>query len=258
MFPYPISRHETSSLLVCDAANFDGTSDYVTRGAALTGVSDSKAFTLVFWRKKIAPASGPYTILCSSESVAGPEGRFRIEDNAGILVVAKNSSGTTIQDYNTSTSPVVGTWECWMISCNISISTVRRIYVGDTNCTATVNTNTNDTIDFTASDWSVGATPDGLQRIKSDLAEFMFWPGVFADFSNESTRRLFYSSTGKPVDPTATRGAFATLGVPAIYFHLNAGQTPIGDFVLNDDGGATGGAFTVTGTLTASSTSPSD
>ena len=118
-------------------------------------------------------------------------------------------------------------------------------------------TYTDDTLDIALADWAVGALASGLEKFDGGVAELMFWPGVYTDFSVTDNRRMFISGVGKPVDPAANAGAFETLGAPAVYFHLDNGETA-NNFVANNDGGATGGAFTVTGALTTYASSPSD
>lgn len=144
-----------------------------------------------------------------------------------------------------------------MISVDMADTNKRHIYQGDAVKTGGWFTYTDAAIDFTNSDWSFAADPDGSTKHDGGFAEVMFWPGVYIDFSQTANRRKFISSSGKPINPSAGGGAIATLGAPAIYFHLDDGETA-NNFVANNDGGATGGAFTVTGALTTYGSSPSD
>jgi hypothetical protein len=84
-----------------------------------------------------------------------------------------------------------------------------------------------------------------------DLADLRIMPGVsLLDGGGdipEATRRMFIDADGKPVDPAVVTAA---LGAPCILFSGDAAA-----FATNQ---GTGGAFTLTGTLTDASTSPSD
>lgn len=237
-----------------DAAYFDGTNDYARRVAGLTGAADSKLATWVGWMK--SSSTGGARIFCGSSVLAAAADRFDMQRRAASSVLkceAMNSGGTVILNVESSSVINSGAWICVMLSVDLSDTAKRHLYFGDAN-ELTVNTFTNDTMDFTLADWSVGAQPSGSGKLAGDLAQIMFWPGTYLDLSVQANRRLFYSGDGKPVDPT---NAIATLGAPIIYMHLDDGETA-NNFVANNDGGATGGTFTVTGALTTSSTSPSD
>jgi len=84
-----------------------------------------------------------------------------------------------------------------------------------------------------------------------DCADYWFAPNVYIDFTQTANRRKFISAAGKPVDLGAD-GSTPTGTAPAIF--LSGDASPTG-FQFNK---GTGGAFTLTGTLTNATTSPSD
>jgi hypothetical protein len=91
---------------------------------------------------------------------------------------------------------------------------------------------------------------DGFgESAEMDIADFWFAPNVsLLDGTGhipEATRRIFIDASGKPVNPSG-------FPISAILF---SGDAAPGSFDLNQ---ATGGAFTLTGSLTNASTSPSD
>lgn len=236
------------------AADFDGTSDYATRGANLTNANDSKLMTFVMWQKADSSASKNY--FGGFTTVGGSTPRMYISGTVGLFeVLARNVSGSARLVLQTSTAPSTTAWQCLMCSVDMADTAKRHLYLGDTN-ELNVVTYTDDTLDFTVADWAVGANADGTTKIDGGLAEVFFWAGVYIDFSVEANRRLFFGANGRPADPNASGGAIATLGVPDVYFHLNRGETA-NNFVANDDGGD-GGAFTVTGALSTYASSPSD
>ncbi len=86
-----------------------------------------------------------------------------------------------------------------------------------------------------------------------DIADFQVWVGtsiVEADNTiSTPNRRLFIDASGKPVDPAV---AAAALGPPTVRCSATLGG-PASSFATNQ---GTGGAFTTTGTLTLSATTP--
>lgn len=256
MFPFPIMPPGGLPLVTCDAADFDGTNDYATRGAGLTGAADSKKLTFVTWLNSTATGA-EQRILVSADPLGGINSVVNIQKNATnkLVVLGENAAASQILHISSAINIPSG-WTCVLCSVDMADTGKRHIYFGDTSSlSATIYTD--DTLDITSPDWIVGARGDGALKFTGGMAELMLWPGVYIDFSQTANRRKFVSSSGKPVDPSATGGAIATLGAPAIYFHLNDAETA-NNFVANDDGGATGGAFTVTGALTTYASSPSD
>ena len=257
MFPFPIIPSVGNPLINVDAADFDGTNDYATRGAGLTGISDSKIFTFTSW--VIRDTSTTSKLFASTTALGGSSSRFALGKNVTtntFSILGRNSASSTILDA-TSTNGIPASQWVWVgISVDLSDTNKRHLYFNDTSELSVV-TYTNDTIDFTDADWCFGAFGDGTQKWNGGFAETMFWPGAYIDFSQESNRRKFISGSGKPVNPAAIGGAIDTLGTPIVYFHLDDGETA-NNFVANNDRGATGGAFTVTGTLSTYTTSPSD
>jgi hypothetical protein len=76
-----------------------------------------------------------------------------------------------------------------------------------------------------------------------DMADLWVAPGTFIDFSNVANRRKFIDADGKPVDPTNFPASAILFSGDASTFGTNQG---------------TGGSFTLTGTLTDATSSPSN
>ena len=247
----PMLNIDSGPILV-DAADFDGTNDYAARGANLTNASDSKIMTFVMWAKADSIASGMY--FSNATAAGGGTTRGEIKISGGLFDFQfRNSAGTNILRINTTTAPSTTAWQCLMCSVDLADTGKRHLYLGDTD-ELNVTTYTDDSMDFTVGDWAVGARPDGATKYNGGLAEMLFWAGAYIDFSVEASRRLFITATGKPVNPTA---AISSLGVPDVYFHLDKGETA-NNFVANNEQGADGGEFTVTGELSTYPSSPSD
>lgn len=100
-------------------------------------------------------------------------------------------------------------------------------------------------------DFAVPDTPAdfGTPLFTGHIADVYIAPGQFIDFSVEANRRKFISADGKPVD-LGSNCSTPTGTAPAVCFSGNASS-----FGTNK---GTGGAFTLTGTLTDAVTSPSN
>lgn len=253
--------HAATNFLV-DAADFDGSNDYLTRGGELTGVVASKIFTFVVWFRYDAGQTS-YIFKCA-DSAGSVASRFAVvmqtATGAGDIQITGHSSAL-VERLNISTNDAVlstGTWYCLMVSVDLADTAKRHLYLGDTNRLDTVTTYANSDIGFTGGggtrDWVVGARGDGANKFDGGLAELMFWEGAYIDFSQSANRRLFYSASGKPVNPNAPGGAIATLGTPDVYLELSDGEAAA-NFATNDGGG---GNFTVNGSLSTYASSPSD
>lgn len=234
-------RARLTSALDPVAAAFDGTAAYLRRVAGLTGAADSKLFTISAWIRINSTAA--QTLIASETALAGGTIRIAAGIAAGgrFYVIGVNSAGTNILDQRSSVLPV-GPFIHIIASFDLSNSAKRFIYVDDVSDISQNNTYTNDTIDFTVADWSIGAIADGTAKLGGSVAELWCAPGVYLDLSVTANRRKFVTADIDPVDLGAT-GNTPTGSDPLVFmsgaiaaWHTNKG---------------TGGGFTLTGTLTA-------
>jgi hypothetical protein len=217
---------------------FDGSADYYTRGAGLTGAADSKLMTFSVWVRR---RSHLIEIFSSSSSLAGTADRLKIEfsgSDGQVVIVATNSAGTTILGVLSQAQLPIGQWSHVLASFDLSDTNKRHLYVNDVSGLIVADY-ADDTIDFTVADYAVGAYPSGAAFFEGDIAELWFAPGVYIDFSDEANRRKFISANGRPVGLGAT-GNLPTGSAPLVYLSGNGGhafETNLG----------TGGGFTVHG-----------
>lgn len=218
------------------AVNFDG-STYLTRGAALTGWGTPSQFIAAVWTKLSAANDGIF-----SDANFFTQGNTNGAYNVNIAGTYFDSDGNALI---TSTS-----WQLFLMSLDISGAPglVRlHMYVGDV-----------DVENAGATSWGGDATcpagsdfwfgQDGFNvKITGDVADFRLWVGQYLDFSLVANRRYFIRTNGKPTDPSY---AVALLGNPIISFIGNSTNFPTN--------GGTGGAFSVTGSLSNAGTSPTD
>ena len=237
-------------LITIDAADFDGTNDYMLRGAGLTGAADSKTGIFSCWYRIDGDPARQKNLLASNQP------GFIVEQNQAedkIYIIGYNASGSTLFGIGTSVLGVSATWLHILSSWDMASGTT-HLYLNDVSDKTVINVPVNDNIDYTRTNWAVSAdTPTFSQKVDGCLAELYFAPGQYLDLSITENRRKFISATGKPVH-LGVDGSLPTGTAPIVYLHLDNGEA-VANFATNR---GTGGNFTITGTLDTASTSPSD
>jgi len=224
---------------------FDGTNDYMTRGADFTGNADAKTGLFSAWLR-IDGGDGALQYVLDNDTLrfflqrtAANVFRFRASNSAASVILEMLSATT----YATSAS-----WLHLAAAWDLAAGTT-QMYVNGASDRAGGPTATNDNIDYTGADWGVGATAAGGNKFFGAMAEVYFAPGQFLDLSVAANLAKFRTSGGKPED-LGSDGSTPT-GVAPILYLKNAYTT------FNTNSG-TGGNLSVTGAFTASATSPSD
>ena len=216
------------------AASFNGTNDYLTRGANLTGMADAKTGALSLWLN-MQDGDGVEQVIFTTTN-----GRFtlrRLSTNL-LQLVGRNAANTVIMSASTSGTVLADTgWRHVLMSWDLAAAAI-QIYV-DNVSVASIATNTNDTIDYTDTDFAVGALVAGTSKLTGILAE-LWLNNSFIDFSVEASRREFLSAHGRPVALGAT-GQIPTGSVPILYL-----ANPIASWQTNL---GTGGGLTENGAL---------
>lgn len=220
---------------------YDGTNDFQLRGADLTGIADGKAGTISCWLN-FSGGDGVSANLFASQAT----NQFIVVKSTGgaLQISGKNTSSTTILLINTVTGfNSTSGWVHFLASWDLNAG-AGQIYVNDTSNLSNVQTLTNDTIDYTHTNWALGANVAGANKITACLAEFLFHT-TYIDLSIIANRRKFISQFGRPVYLGANGSV--PLGVqPLVY-------APNGDASTNK---GSGGNFTTTGALTACASAP--
>jgi hypothetical protein len=236
--------------ITCDSADFDGTNDYMTRGADLTGSADGKKGIFSGWLRIDGGNGGDLGIIVNHTSLFATH---RAENNI-LRVFGSNSVGATILDLRTSNTYLSGaSWIHMLASWDLATAGARHIYINDVS-DLVQTTFTNDNIAYAQTNWGCGARPnDATQKFNGCLAEIYFTQGQYLDFSIADNRRKFITPGLKPAD-LGPDGS-APLGFsPMVYLRLGDGQAA-SNFATNL---GTGGNFSITGSLDTGSTSPSD
>lgn len=235
-------------LRVCDSADFS--SDYMLRGAGLTGAADSKSGVLSWWmRLDGGDGSSLHVLNSTGNNIIA----LRRTDNI-VGIGGENAAGTEILLLrSTGTYTAGAAWLHVLASWDLATG-AGHLYINDANDLDTgTDVLTNDTIDYTVADWAVGGTPVPAATFDGCLADVYFAPGQYLDLSLVHNRRKFISASGKPVH-LGTTGALPTGTAPLIYLHLDDAEA-VANFATNR---GTGGDFSITGTLATGSSSPSD
>lgn len=230
------------------AVAFDGTNDYMTRGAALTGNADGKSGIVSVWLKF---NGGDATLQWVYSNNGGFFSLYKDASNK-IGIAGYNGAATEIMRFVTSNSYTAGaTWRHVLAAWDLAAGT-RQLYITDVSDFSSV-TNTNDTIDYTRTDHAIGAVPAGTNKGNYDIADFYLALNTTLDLSVADNRRKFISPSGKPVN-LGSNGSLPTGSQPIIFCRCAPGAAA-STFATNL---GSGGNFTVAGALTAASTSPSD
>ena len=241
-----------SAALTCDGADFDGSNDQLSRGGNLTGIADSDSGILSLWLRidQNDQSDNLFSADLNGSTHGLQLGRNTLER---FTLTFLNAAGSLVASFSPTTTYNAGsTWRHVLVSWDISAN-VGHFYVDGTSIGGFVRS-LNESVPYTAmDDWFVGGGIGGLNRWDGGMAEIYFAPGEFLNFSVESNRELFRTSSGKPANLGAD-GSVPTGTAPAVYLHLAEGATA-NDFAVNY---GTGGNLTVTGALTTTATSPSD
>lgn len=214
---------------------FDGTAQWFTTGADLTGTADGKELAFSLWVFADDTATND-TVFAGVTSVGGATHRVLINIDASdrIQVVAKDISGTTVLDI-ISSAITTDRWVHVLCSVDLTDTNNRHLYIDDLEDLNTVTTYTNTAIDYTLADWSLGGLADGTLLYGGQLTEFWL-DDSYIDFSVEANRRDFIDANGQPVYAGDT-GQLPTSAQPLIYLSST-------DLVTWYSNKGSGGSFT--------------
>ena len=222
---------------------FDGSTDYLDTNA-LTGIVDSKKFTWVgiFRHGGAASASETY------HSSTGVTFQINRTSTGKIQVLAENAAGTVILSQISTGTPASssGTYVV-MISADLATASSFKMYINDTADTVTSTTFTDDTIDFTVTEHSLGASTAGTNFFTGDGYVVWFDATTNLNFATESVRRKFVDTNNVPVY-MGRNGELPTGTAPILFL----GYDVYTSWPRNRGSATT--AFTVNGTPAAATT----
>jgi len=230
------------------ATNFDGTNDYIRRAGALTSVTDTDKGILSFWVDLNNADSVLIRFLTAAIAGRGIDVQRSAANALGFS--GTNAAGDFYFAESIAGLIASGGWRHILFAWDTSVAgDIVQGYLDDLAKFSTSPLFRNGDVDYTQTDWGIGATTAGASKLNGCLSEFYFNTDEYLDISVEANRRLFITAAGKPVDLGAD-GSTPTGNQPAIYL-----PNPFGTFEGN---AGYGGDFSVTGALTACADSPSD
>ncbi len=225
------------------AVHFDG-SAWLAR-ATLTGVTDSAFISSSHWVKRAVGAATYY--LYDFDPAGNEAPALNITVAGGISFVAYNGTDIFLWNSDLGVVPDDGLWHSILVAVDTNHAMgdkVIQVYVDDVAVIGTVSSENSGAFSSTmaAVKFAMPDTTEDQAVLVGDLADVWIAPDVFVDFTVDANRRFFIAADGKPVDPSGFPASAVLFSGDATGFATNLG---------------TGGSFTLTGSLTNASTSPS-
>lgn len=239
------------------ASDYDGTNDDARRGADLTGNAVAKKGIISF----IFRLDGGDGVNQGLYYVDSGQNLFilRRDTNTIRVFVRRNDTGVGVIDFTTAATWTAGaTHRTLLLEWDTSSATTTNnyvaLYVDDVDVTAgatfsigSANDLPNVDVRCTGGNHWIAVHNSGTLRYNGCLSELFIHYGANAGIKTEANRRKFFDASNKPVDKGADGST--PLGVqPLVY-------APNGD---PSDNKGSGGNFSITGALTACSSSPTD
>jgi hypothetical protein len=221
-------------------SDLDGTADYLSRTTALTGIADSKTFTIQFVLN--TDVLSAYSQVIGFYEGGTAKVSFQLDTTGIFYLVARNAAGTVI--FNAVSAAVITPNRNYVFTLSVDLSNTanRHFYLNGQAVALTWNTYTNDFINFAISaspSYRIGASNAPANYVNGRLGALWFNTS-YINLSVASNLAKFVSGTGidaKPVDLGAT-GELPTGTAPLIYLPMygnNAGKNygTGGDFTVN-------------------------
>ena len=225
-----------------ESADFNGSSQYISRTSSLSGISDSR-FTTVAFSLYNDNTSGYATYLLGYDSSSNRSPIIVDRNGAKLRFYLQSSSGQILAIPDVGVTLNTSSWFNVLISDNRTTQTT-RIYVNGTAYTPTPSTNTvadvtygNASFGIAGNEYNGDYTNDGFF---DGRIGYFYFTTEFIDFSSEANRLKFFDAFGYPVD-LGSNGSTPTGTQPLIY--INKG-------FHNGTNLGSGGNFTPQGTPT--------
>ena len=174
---------------------FDGSNGFLARGAQYTGLSDGQKGTLAM-KMRINAGLGS-----NMDFIRPNAGRFliRLGTDNKLRIFGQNSTNISI-DTRTTNTLSADTWYNVLLSWDVENDSNAQMYMNDTDDVAAPATfDSAQLIDYTDTDWGIGAGPTGTNYVNGDIV-FLWFTDSKIDFSVEANRRLFFDATGNVAD----------------------------------------------------------
>lgn len=237
---------------VYNPAGVTFSSGYMRRLASLSGAADSRSGIFSGWFRMDGGDSTSMQIFTGCTTLGGSTldgiSVVRGTSNSFFLTLVNTTAPIMSVSANTTTLIAGSGWHHFYVSWFLDTPTVSLAWDGSFDITTALLTI--DTADLTKADWGIGARCNGANQFNGCFADIYFTPGQFLP-ATASNISLFRSPQGRPVN-LGSDGSRPTGSVPLVYHHVDQGEAS-SNFALNR---GSGGNFTITGSLSASSTNP--
>ncbi len=191
----------------------DGVNDYYLRGGGLTGAVDGTSGVLFAWLRIDGSDGSPMRVFSSAsnrvlfERLPSNKLRFTGRDDLGVNQVVLD----TLLTYTASSA-----WLEGLIVFNTSIP-VAHFLVNGVDALDTQTLVPDGVVDFTQTEWAIGASVAGTLLWDGGLAELFFAPAQYLDVSVEANLRRCIDADGSPNTHTGVDGSLPTGTVPLMY-----------------------------------------
>lgn len=229
--------------------DYDGSSAYLARGGALTGVLDSPQGILSAWLRIDGGNGAQRDLLFNS----GGHVAVRLGTDNKFLLNLFDAAGTSQLSFKSGNAYLAGApWLHLLAAWDTNFSAgnkVSHLYInGASDKAVTSDSSAAFSVNYVTADTRVAGQGAASANWDGGIAELYFAPGQYLDLSVAGNRAKFIDpTTARPIGLGAN-GSAPTGTAPAVYLpypasaaHLNAGN---------------GGNFTASGTIVAASTNP--
>ena len=232
---------------IANGVIFDGTNDYLTRGANLTGLVDGKEGIISFWLD-LQGGDGTFNTVTATSAALTEWFVGRNGSNRFIIRGRATNDVLVLEMLSNTTYTASNAWLHVLMSWDLA-NTTGWLYIDDVNDLQAGPTFVNANIDYTQGNFSIGGTTNGASKLNAYISDLYVNTVTHFDLSVESNRRKFIDANGKPVD-LGSDGSTPT-GSQPIVFH----KGPASGWHTNQ---GSGGGMTLNGALADAPTSPSD
>lgn len=235
------------------AVDFDGTNDWLSRGANMTGAADGSQGIMSLWFRL---DGGDGTAMDFINGRGG--GVCRLRRLAGNQLQLSLTSAASLLSLSWSTTGIIAssTWRHILASWDANFAAGNKLMKVMIDGVETPGTVTDADIAFsigygTMTDWGLGANDGGGNLSNACFAEAYLNIATYLDVTQAANLALFRSGSGKPVNLGAN-GSTPTGAQPLVFDHVSASGAA-SDFGTNL---GSGGGWTINGSLDLCSTAP--
>lgn len=234
-----------------DGASFDGSS-YQLRGGDFSGNADGPNGILSVW---LEPT------LTGNRTIIANESNFFVimVNNASNKIGFDAFDSLAVSEFSCATDTAIpndGLWHHLALSWDMNHLPGSRVFKAAIDGAAStitigIDSGIGFSIDYTRSDWGLGATVATLNKYKGCMAEPYFNVAAFLDITTPTNNQLFRTAAGHPANLGAT-GSTPTGSQPIWYSSIPTTQAA-SNLATNL---GSGGNMTITGAYTTCGNSP--